>query len=709
MLVSLQLKNFRQHRELEITFTAGLNVIRGANEAGKTTIAEALMYALGGAKALRNPLADTVTWGERETALKVQATLAYGEDHYRFVRSKAGAEVYKNDSEQPYVNGQNEVTAFAASLLGADMKTAANLMMASQNALRGALDQGPKAASEMVESLSEFDFFDVLLERMQAKLVLGSDVSARQRLEEAQARLDNMQLAQLDTSSFKEIIAAADQHIAEREQYLEVFAIPAYEQALKEHDAARANRSTYDMLGNQLKRVQATLLDARTQHIAMTKRAEPVDTSALAGYKAQLEDSQLHERNRAVYEALTHLNERYPEAYWDEGMEALQAEIVAKEQAIEQASAERDSVQEQIRKASDGIQKDLTCKACQQPLKDHEAVAARNAELAAIVEERTTLAKSLGATILELRGELGDLKAVVASAVPFDNFVRTHAQYLDVDTQYVPVKLSWKGAVPGPVQLDTEAIQTEIARIEAADKVAKAAQARLLSLTETIADYSAQAAALALEIEEYPLLNLGEAEQKKFEASSAKGAAENEIYKAQQARQEAQTQIRLAEQSYAQQQAVLADLEQRVTACRREIDDLAFNNALLRKVRAARPMVSDKLWNMVLASVSTFFSQIRKVPSTVTKDAEGFKVNGQSVTSLSGSALDSLGMALRVALVRTFIPTSTFAIFDEPAAAADEDRAQSMIGFLQGAGFAQTLLITHESDSEAVADNLITL
>ena len=84
-------------------------------------------------------------------------------------------------------------------------------------------------------------------------------------------------------------------------------------------------------------------------------------------------------------------------------------------------------------------------------------------------------------------------------------------------------------------------------------------------------------------------------------------------------------------------------------------------------------------------------------------------VNGEYVGSLSGSTLDLLGLAIRVALVKTFLPTCPFLILDEPASAMDSNRTALMMGFLSGVGFNQIILVTHEDLSEAVANNVIEL
>jgi len=50
-IVSVQLKNIKSHREAEFTFAPGINVLSGANGSGKSTIFEAIGYALFGVNA----------------------------------------------------------------------------------------------------------------------------------------------------------------------------------------------------------------------------------------------------------------------------------------------------------------------------------------------------------------------------------------------------------------------------------------------------------------------------------------------------------------------------------------------------------------------------------------------------------------------------------------------------------------------------------
>jgi len=50
-ILSIHLKNIKSHRDTELTFSAGINVLSGPNGAGKSTVFEAIGYALFGVDA----------------------------------------------------------------------------------------------------------------------------------------------------------------------------------------------------------------------------------------------------------------------------------------------------------------------------------------------------------------------------------------------------------------------------------------------------------------------------------------------------------------------------------------------------------------------------------------------------------------------------------------------------------------------------------
>ena len=132
-------------------------------------------------------------------------------------------------------------------------------------------------------------------------------------------------------------------------------------------------------------------------------------------------------------------------------------------------------------------------------------------------------------------------------------------------------------------------------------------------------------------------------------------------------------------------------------------------NALLKALRTVKPQLANQVWQTVCSTVSHYFSLMRNQPSVVSKEAAGFAVDGHDTESLSGSTLDILGLAIRIALTKTFMPTCRFLLLDEPFAASDAERTAQALGFISSVGFDQVVIITHEDATEAVADNLITI
>ena len=93
----------------------------------------------------------------------------------------------------------------------------------------------------------------------------------------------------------------------------------------------------------------------------------------------------------------------------------------------------------------------------------------------------------------------------------------------------------------------------------------------------------------------------------------------------------------------------------------------------------------------------------------VTRGEKGFAVDGKSAKSLSGSTKDSLGLAIRLALAKTFLPSLGFLILDEPAAACSDSRESAMLGLLSACDFDQILMVTHSDLADAYSSSIIQL
>jgi hypothetical protein len=709
MLKALRLVNFRKHKNLEVQFGPGLTAMKGPNESGKSTIIEGLLYVLYGAKSLREPYDKVVPWDNPTGVPAGELDIQFNGDLLTFKRSKAGAEV--RSGSNILVTGQVEVTNFATTMLGADAAMASNLMMAKQNGLRGSLEQGTKATSEIIESLADFDLFDRLLEAMQHKLTLGATASFEKDLQDAveESKQRTCPSRDLLTKLEQDVIVMAEEVVVLRAAYDDsvtpagdaMMASLKYNEGLDKGKAAlgraREESERAESIRVEMTKVNATLRDGVREREAELNKL--------------IDDASANDIAVAAYEMFssTKAGLNIGEV-WEGSRSSLEAELKTTREKGKVAYKKVTDTEAQIKIVGSRIVKGKSCTYCGKDLSTVERVLAENL---VAMNEIEVLEKSLDgykAEVGELSKYSDTLNDVLASGFSTDTLITRYGKYLEVDVSVYPPIVSWPG--PVPVKSDPEAWKAERTRL----------QAEIVTFIQAEATVNALKGRLNGSLAEY---ELRVKEVEKFSSYTEEGAAElNTEWKR---LQDISVDAKLAldkvldpylelkdrvvnmKRDYDASLAWYEGIKSRITKLQNLIEETRFNNTLLKKVRAARPIIADKLWNTVLAAVSTMFSRMRGEVSVVTKDKDGFKVNGNEVGGLSGSTLDILGLAIRIAMVKTFIPQCPFIVLDEPMAGCDGDRGRALLGFVAASGFDQILLVTHEEDSESVADQLFTL
>jgi DNA repair exonuclease SbcCD ATPase subunit len=709
MIKKLTTKNFRKLTDHTFEFGPGLQVVRGSNEAGKSTMLEALGYALFGIKACREDLASTVTWGQPEKTLKVTVLLEVDGVDYTITRGKSGAEVNYDGGK---VVGQTEVTAFVERLMGVATANVSQLMLASQGSIRGALADKPGKAMALIESLANFGVIDTVIELIQEKLLTGPTATAEDRVARAQEAVGAARTAAVmpDTSALKQEAEAGQLRL----QALQSEAA-ARQPAVAVAQAAVDEATTKTMIRASLQAQLTTNLRNQQTHKDQYGAALAQCDSEEAEQRIPVIERQLSDAARAAELVAAHneiatLAKGYPLVQWEGDEPSFQAAIqeanksVAKSQAeVASLTAEQRALQAQIQTGTG------KCGACGQELPNAAAVEKHNAE---VKEKLLKLSGRLASAKTEWAAKGGDLEELLGLqkiASRYYGAAAKHAALIDVDWQVVPPLLRWKGEAP-TLDADVDRLKLDLRTAKQKVSDAAAAKVRMEGLSLTLAEDAAAVERLQADIagcaiaDELPALR-AKLEEVSSDYNFRVNAANELRYRLQHLTNE-------ISQAEARFQQLLKTVEHEEMLLKRANDDLqalVFNNNLLKRVRAARPIIADKLWSIVLSAVSSYFSAMRGVRSVVTRDNETFKVDGQGIGGLSGSTLDILGLAIRLALTRTFLPSAPFLILDEPAAAMDEARAQATLGFLVSAGFPQTLVVTHEEMSESVAQNLITI
>lgn len=707
MIEKLVLTNFRRHEDLEISFGKGLQVIRAANEIGKTTLFESIAYALFGSKSLRTTLAQTVTWGRPESSLRAELTLNIEGRKLLFSRGKSGGEVIEDG--RVIVTGQNEVSLYAANLLGCDGTAAANLMIASQNSMRGSLEQGPKATTEMLEKLADFNLFDTLIERIQSNLIVGAPATFEARVADAQARLDAFVPApKPDEVGHTAWLAINSTQIDTNQHKIDDGLQPAYRAAEKVRDDVVHLTKVAEEADEELRRAEQTLADHTAQHDRLTASIvefsfEPSMLEEAKHKLADLTAAAGASDAYAVFKALPTCEHEF-----DEPAEAFAAWLDSRRTDLQVLKESRAAALSRIAVLTAGIVSTSVCGFCGQDVSAFPDVATKNAETESMISALKDTITEYTTHIPEIEAEITAGKAIETAARQVQQALPKLNGLVNVDTGFTPSRVTWKGEAPTAV--DLAPARAAVANLERRVEQVREARAKVSVLVQVLVDDAAAVVRARAKVTHC---------QKPADAATLYQAyvdAQQALWGAEADLQVLKTALSAKRDEYNNTVAVFnarqgehERLSGAVAQATKDLGDLAFNNTLLKKVRAARPIIADKLWNTVLAAVSTMFSQMRGEPSAVTKDGGGFKVNGQPIEALSGSTLDILGLAIRTALVKTFIPHAAFMLLDEAAAACDEDRTGSLLGFVAGSGFEQVVLVTHESASEAVADNVIQL
>jgi DNA repair exonuclease SbcCD ATPase subunit len=698
MFRELELKNFRQHQALTVNFEVGVVALRGANEAGKTTLLEAIAYAMGGAVMLREPLAEVVTYGQKEGTLKVRLVFVINGVEYQITRSKSGAEI--KSGPEILATGQSEVTKYVEKLIGCPIKQATQLMLANQQKLRGTLEEDG-AAVKLIEQLADFAVIDKIVGLVQAKLPCGSTVSAEARITTLEQQLadpiaDDTGPAQAALSAADNaLVLASKAYTAAKEAYTTTQE-PA-RQAQARLDAEKAAASAVVQARNRLMTAKATF-DA----------IQPVpgpSEDEIEELRRQVTDANLWGRAVAAHKVFLTL----PEPMWEGSLESLEAERNKLGQEVANSIQTAAGLRTNIAVLQGQRITQTACGLCGKDLSNVPEVVTKNSELDTSIAMLTGELSVANQVVQDKSEEHQQYVAVVNEHQRALRLYQSCSEFVTLSHDTVPPRATWTGP-----DITEAAPSNPLVQLQQAEQKVRQYQMDLgrQQQAQTALNLAQQAFWDAEAAEEAAKAAVGDAQTVLDSAAAATAS----LYEAEQTFREVDAAQKQAAQQLAHAQALYSErlrartlVETQLKNAKTDLENMQFNNGLIESLRKARPSIVEELWNLVAASVSDTFSRIRGVPSTFLRQDDSFTVDGKGIKGLSGSTLDALGLAIRMSLTKTFLPNTRFMVLDEPAAAADDDRETNMLGVIAASEFEQVLLVTHSDLADSFASQVVRL
>lgn len=292
-LHAIRLQNFRQHVDTAIEFSNGITGIIGPNGSGKTTILEAIAWALYGNTAARGNR-DTIRFNRAPARASVRVVLDFelGGHRYRVVRGLTNAEVYLDGAEQPIANSITGVSELLQRRLGMTRPEFFNTYFTGQKELNVMAAMGP---TERAQFLSRVLGYEKL--RMAQSLV-------RDRRKLVSAELAGLRAGMPDPDAVWRQLADAEARLAAAR----VLADEAGRRRRETGDALEALRPQWDQAQRErerLQELQAELRVAESEQAGLLREMERLDRELGSLTEAHAE----HERLTLELAPLPHLRE----------------------------------------------------------------------------------------------------------------------------------------------------------------------------------------------------------------------------------------------------------------------------------------------------------------------------------------------------------------------------------------------------------------
>lgn len=720
-LVSVHLKNFKKHQDLKVEFSEGLTVICGSNYSGKTTVQEAILFAMYGT--LSVPGGKKVITSRSGGSPEVELVLS--DKGTKKVVNRGGSHASVHVDGNLVASGPAVVTDYFVEAVGMNLEMFSLLHTAGPHSIFAILAYSETKLNKIMETATGVDIVDQTIYESRRLSTHYTNLSLREVGDES--TLKDLMSKKL---GLEQSLSEQAQHISEHTSRIEQLRKDV-EVARERYFTLRSGRKAWKDYDEQVQELEARLqtsahrLEAlETQDVESLKKAHTEAKQREASETALREE---HGKRQALLSSLRRTVEGL-----DRELEEVSEKIRALETSSEYQSCEEDlegalleqeaelerTVESRTRLSDKVLQlkaslKDGVCQACLRPfegfdpdqvreevsvleisLHETETKKGRLSEicfdLRSQIEKRHRLTKDLekhkaryADTLVRKRQADADLEHALSQNTLPD--IQSQAQYDDLKKLVVSLELQLSQA-----EKAENARRTLVKEQEQAKKALSEAEN---PDCERVSEEALTESFAHLNDEEHTLT----VESSQLEMSQQKYAVGYAEY------QRVEGEISKLEQS-------LKDKE----TFSKKAKDMGDLGGFLSSNRSA---FMEKAWNDSMALISQFVSDCTKGEITRVSRGTGsasqtffYEEEGRElpVAAASGYQKAVLGVAVRLAILATIRSEAGFLLLDEPTAGATDENSLGMMQALHTTGL-QVVSVSHRDLDATVAQTVIRL
>ncbi len=684
-LRSLSLNLFRQHVSSYIEFPDGLVGVIGTNGSGKTTIVEAIGFAIYGSRALRGRIEDVRTRtapaktgrGRKEQDLRVELSLEHDGIVFRIERSLNEAAIFVGGESEAVAVGSRDVSARISAIVGMSYEEFISTYCTEQKGLE--FLSGKKGATEREKFIVRMMGYDRLEEvqdlirgdRKEKRAILTGYEASLGTKEEIEQRLeaetsDLVAIRERHTEAQKILQKAEGDFAAVREKMGKLEDLRA--RFLRERESTQSASVRLEERGRRLKDVTSTISLAEEE---LAKVLKPLSASrSLDEAIAQAKRQVATERERL---AAKQEEARTVELTWREGVSKAAAER-------DMAKTQYANLEKRVLKVGE-LEGGSDCPTCGQALGESFEQVRKHFQ----GEQRTLAAKvrDLERAYKGIQAEPESVAKIGAERIEIDQKLKQAEAKLQELQLCVQLQLKIES-----LRKELEAVQGEI---KLAEEHKRLASERMTELRFSEEDYNREKGA--------------------FDASQRLV----EVARLQRVRLEGE--VNTKEALVERTRAEIQKFTERQIEVERLRRDVRLCDECDRMVTEFRKYVNSSIRPRMAELASEYLADLTDGRYTAVELAEDFTPtvveDGEAKSVISGGEEDILNLCMRISLSHMLAERAgqhfSLLILDEVFGSLDEGRRSNVLALLEKLRnrFEQIVIITHLDDIKDGVQHLI--